>query len=53
VIAAQDLSAAPAFEKKEIAETTAKVFEIAQASELTPPPVKEQEPAKFVNAPAT
>ncbi len=52
VIAAQN-DVVPLVEKKEIVETAAKVLEIAQASEPTPPPTKQQEPVKSAIAPVT
>jgi TonB family protein len=53
VIAAQNADVVPVVEKNEIVENAAKVLEIAQASEPTPSPVKQQEPVKSAIAPVT
>jgi TonB family protein len=51
--AVQNADVAPVVEQKEIAETAAKVLEIARAFEPAPVPAKPQEPAKSLIAPAT
>lgn len=48
---AQDTPAVPVVEKKELAETAAKVLEIAKAPEPAPLPPKLSEPAKIAPAP--